>query len=114
MSNKNFIHTDYFFPVRAAVFVMSNRESIADPEHFRGVLQKDISPAERQQRIQSLVERFRPELKGCFVYALQYQIEYARWEIAVYHGSLPERQTGEQMEPQPLIPESWRERGSLL
>lgn len=111
---KNFIDTDYQFYPRGCIFFISRRAQLVNKAEFSDALDSEIDNEERQRRLQKLVERFRPELAGCIVWAFNFDLMRQEWQIAVQHGSLPSFETAAEPPREPLIPETWRDREALL
>lgn len=111
---KDFVQTRYMFPEHAKVFSISKREWFVAGEIREVLGDLPDEPLKQQELLQGLMEKLRPELKGCVVYCLQYITEKMQWQIGVSHPSLPEIPLGYQPEIEPLIPRSWRDDPSML
>lgn len=98
------VNTDRFFGERRSVLLLSQRDHF-----FYSKLLELIGPdspqgAERLSRlVENAIVRLRPELEGCIVYAIHFDVASMRWEFGVMHNSFPLVDYGCETKREPLI-----------
>lgn len=145
-----FLETSFYFDVsdqtlHAKIFTISKRQAFGMADELGPILQRGVPPEDqfdaavagkpkidprewKQKKIAELVEKIHPELTGCRVWAMVFDIFRQEWQIGVMHPSLPKMVFGERIpdenlfenashkpakEPEPQE-ESWRDREPLL
>jgi hypothetical protein len=68
------------------------------------LLAEILEPEELATRLTALIVRYRPELSGGFVVAIQFASTRACWEIMFAHPSLPRTRSHDELPLWPLVP----------
>lgn len=98
----SWIKADYRFDIRGDTFYVTYKQMLTTPV-FKALCGR-TDPNELETLVVKLIEGMRPELKGCVVWAMDYDIDTQRWKFSVSHGSLPRETFDTRREARPLDP----------
>src|SRR3990167_8960661 len=97
------IKADHRFELRIANFYIPVKATLMDKVAY-GFLSRNDPPEVLEQSLISLIIKFRPELTGLNLWAMDFRIDTQRWEFSVCHGSLPVTRDGGRFPCRPLDP----------
>lgn len=95
------IRTDYQLPFHAAVFRIT-RFTLAKFQDVLSVLTNYQDPEEIAACLKRIILEVRPELVGCVVYFIEFDVSGFCWKIGVSHCSLPVQEIGDMPDEIPL------------
>lgn len=112
---KEFIQPRYMFPdigdawdkTGYTIFFVTIRDCLSD-HSIKRIVTEDMAVEERKEELQKMVEKYRPDLAGCIVCGLVYQLSEQLWEIAVLHENLPRTPMNEKIVRERLIPQGFK------
>lgn len=95
------------FRGNGALLIVSRIDAINYSHILAGVegWRTSESPHELLKLIRELIDQHRPELKGCYVWAMWFDVQTRDWKIGVEHESLPAAPPGACLHQFPLVPE---------
>lgn len=70
-----------------------------------GLKKYDKDPEQMELLVRELILAWRPELEGCVIEAMSFDLPRCCWFFVVSHRSLPKREWGSEATVLPLIPE---------
>ena len=104
----SWIQATYQFESHHRVFYLYHKDAA-----MLGLLDKlkviRDDPRSIEEWCELMIERHRPEYRGCTVFALEYSVTRCRWEFCIIHPSLPAVKPGDACGEEPLIPREGRE-----
>ena len=97
------IKTDYRFDDHRATFYATQKQMYIEKTVF-GILAKIGDQDELEKAVLELICRYHPELAGCCVFYMGFNLDYGQWEFGVTHSSLPPVRLCEKCPRRPLDP----------
>lgn len=97
------VRVDCRFDHHSATLYIGRKQMLMEQAVF-AVLQNADNPARLELACRDLILKYRPELAGCEIYAMSFNLEWARWEFSVIHASLPATPMHERSPMIPLDP----------
>lgn len=99
----SWVRTNFDFGRRMRVLTLPRAEICTNREVFDFLRELEGSPLALEEAIQSIIDRFRPDLKGGIVEAMQFNLRQAEWEFIYSHPSFPPVPAFESLPSEQLI-----------
>jgi len=93
----SWMKNSFYFDDHLACFLIGRRDQIV----FTAMKTLENDPEALEQTLINIIEERRPQLKGCMVHSICFNIQAVAWEIMVSHQSLPRRRQFD------LLPKQW-------
>jgi hypothetical protein len=96
--------SDHYFGGRLGCFHVGLKQSFMERATFAAIEANANDPEKLEAVVMDLILRYRPELKGCALFAMEYNIQRQQWRFSLFHGSLPNVPPGQEINARPLDP----------
>lgn len=100
------IKTDHKFGFRERILTLSSRGGKIRDKVTRAIDENCGNPEKLEEAVMAVVLLARPELAGCTLYAMNFDIWSQQWEFGIAHGSFAVSMPGEMPPKEPLFRES--------
>ena len=97
------VNTSYQFGHCIKKLFLPRAEIATNREVFDFLRELEDSPVAMEQAIQSIIDRFRPDLKGGVVEAMHFNISRGEWEFLYTHSSFERTASFEEFPREPII-----------
>jgi hypothetical protein len=98
------IKSDFRFGDRGAVLYVTSKEVFCNIASALLTI-NETDPDRMEQVALDTILRYRPELAGCVIHNMGFNLMWARWEFLVSHGSLPRIERLQAVPAMPLVKE---------